>query len=116
MMDKVDKEAIMWVVLTIVIIATIVGGLVYWMDGVIDSVTPDEYITVEGTIIDSKTVLDADGRIDYLILTFDSGITYLIDPGWGETDLTVNSKVILELGKEYEDNVWEIQRIIKVPD
>jgi hypothetical protein len=82
-----------------------------------------EEITVEGKII--KTNYNEEKH--YLEATFDNGKTYRLSLGTrtGDikyVDLTVNSKLILNLQKgswwlmSNTDNVWTINEVIKVPD
>lgn len=83
------------------------------------------YEVVEGKIINSYPILDDNGQIDYLSVTFDNGKHYKIKIN-DDVDLTVNSKLVLELKyyverdwfwNEYErdDDVYYIERIVKIP-
>ena len=86
----------------------------------IESSQDKTYIVIEDEIIDTSTVLNKDGSLDYITVTFSDGESYDIQPS-KETDLTVNSRLIIELfrfnNKDYFDtDVWHIKSIIKVPD
>ena len=84
-----------------------------------------DYVTIEGEIIDSETVIKENGEIDYLILTFDNGEIYKVGIG-DDVDLTVNSRLIIELKNfgnrfwfwdDYDyDDIYYIDKIIKVPE
>lgn len=70
--------------------------------------------------IDTSTVLDDDGSLDYIVVTFSNGESYDIKPS-KEIDFTVSSRLILELfhyNNEgfFDTDVWHIKSIIKVPD
>ena len=77
-----------------------------------------ETIIVEGKIVETEFWTDETALydIDYLNITLDSGEEYIIRMWDNEYDLTVNSKLILKLKGNSDTNIWEIKKIIKVPD
>ena len=46
-------------------------GVVWWYV-ILEPIIPDDYLTVEGKVVDVEIILRDRGDIDYLILTFDS--------------------------------------------
>ena len=86
------------------------------------------YITVEGKIINTHPIVDENGQINVLSITFDNGKTYkvLFTEKYGILDLTVNSKLILELRGTYTrdwfwdelkpyNDIYHIEKIVKIP-
>ena len=85
------------------------------------------YIVVEGEITDVEYVMKDNGKIDYLVVTFDNGETYKVRTVERYTDFTVNSKLIIELSNGYKrtwfweefepiDDIYSISDMVKVPD
>jgi len=109
--NKKDGLIVLFVAVTTIVL--IFGTTYYFL---VDPMIPDEYLTIEGKIVNTETVLKDKGYIDHLILTFDTGKIIKVKRSFTTNDLTVNSRLILELGKEYEEDVWDIISIIKVPD
>lgn len=82
------------------------------------SITIDEYKTLEGEITNVVIILDDDGSIDYLIITFDNK-EQIKAYAKSDTDLTVHSKLIIQFHKyadESDSDIWHIGKILKVPD
>jgi hypothetical protein len=79
----------------------------------------DENIVLEGDIISAKYLGTADrGYIgcDLIELEFSNGQNYtIVTNRRSDLDLTVNSKIILNLHKDSPDEYWEIVSIYKVP-
>ena len=84
------------------------------------------HITIDSEIA-SVEPITKDGEIECLLVTFENGEQYKVGSGETEVDLTVNSKLIIELQNMYHrnfwweefepyDDVWYINQIIKVPD
>jgi len=85
-----------------------------------------KYVTVDSEITNVDVVVDNSNEIDYLIVNFANGEAYKIRVDY-DVDLTVNSRLILELGNAYHrnwfweelepnDDVYFINKIVKVPD
>jgi len=96
---------------TLILIALIISGLIYWIG------SDDEYITVEGKIIDVDLKESSLLGFDILIITFDNGETYHIANTLGrDVDFTVNSKFIIKLFRSDVDSYWTIEQIYRVPE
>ena len=83
------------------------------------------YIVIDSEIVDVETIVKENGEIDYLLVTFANNETYKINPD-NNVDLTVNSKMIIELKKNYTrrffweefeptDYPYDISKLIKIP-
>lgn len=104
-MDKV------MVIFSLIIVFLILNLIQLWVT--------EEYETNIGE------VTNVDFKDDYMVVTFDNGDVYNINYHLAHTeeiDLTVNSKMRIELRKQScfifpnNDNRWDIITITKVPD
>ena len=104
----------------VVIVFSVIAYAIYYTESYFNASFDKTYIVIEDEIIDTSTVLDDDGSLDYIVVTFSNGESYDIKPS-KEVDLTVSSRLILELyhyNNEgfYDTDVWHIKSIIRVPD
>lgn len=76
----------------------------------------DKEVVVDGKIINVEYLGVAEGYITYnaLKLTFDNGESYTIVTG-DDIDFTANSKFIIKLFWDGDDEYWEIVNMYKVP-
>ena len=107
-MDKVDKGFIIFVGIVILISACVFGQ---WI------------LSIENKTIIGE-VADTEFYDDYMTVTFDNGESYNINyygNGFGNVDLTVNSRMRIELQCAYPffypnvNDVWIVINIVKVP-
>ena len=120
--EKFSKLEAFFMIILVVIIICILVIVAYNSSTMFER----RYEVVEGKIINSYPIQDDRGKIDYLVVTFGNGETYKIKSGQTDLDLTVNSKLILELSREYKrswwweeyqpvDDYYVLQKLIKVP-
>jgi len=81
-----------------------------------DDTYDKEYFVIEGKVIDVIPVIDDEGKIDYLHVYFDTGEKYRIKTNT-DLDLTINSKLILEVYRfpNLNEDFIYIDKIIKAP-
>lgn len=101
----------------------ILGGMLSALCYIMYNISTDdyydkEYLVVEGTVIEVIPAIGDDGSIEYYHVYFDTGEKYRIKTAVRELDLTVNSKLIIELywyPNQGEDFKF-ISQIVKVPE
>lgn len=100
-------------ILIVIVIVGLVSSATFkgWYDTL-----NDETVIAEGKIINVEYLGTAEGYLigDALNITFDNGESYLIVTG-EDMDFTVNSKFIIKLFWDGDDDYWEIKRMYKVP-
>ena len=83
---------------------------------VITPTSTHKEVVVEGKIISVEYLGIAEGyySADAFKLNFDNGESYTIMT-WEDTDFTVNSKFIMKLFWDGDDDYWTIESMYKVP-
>ena len=99
------------------------AAMIIFFLGILYMAGQNEYKVIEGNIIGTKTILNDDGSIKHMLLSFDNGEQVKVKFFDNEYhDLTKGSMLIVELSKhqylpewDYGKDVWRIVSILKVP-
>jgi len=113
-MKEGNKIICIWTII-VLFVGILFVGLYYQFRSDDQHIIIDEKI-VDTEIIDASEYTDDNYHIYYLKIITESGKEYIIDCDDEYLDLTVNSKLILELFNNGIDEVWEVRKIYKVPD
>ena len=118
-MDEDTTKCIMGIILIIAFVGIFIFIIGIMQFGV-------DYVTINEEITNVEPIIGENGKVDYLNITFANGETYKVSFRAREIDLTVNSKLILQLGIGYDCSWWNserdyddyyfISKIIKVPE
>jgi len=113
MKKETKKEIILWILGIFIIIAAISIPISISYNDRLD----DETVVVEGKIISVEVVDEENKYINekVLLITFDTGEAYKIVTWEEYIDFTANSKFIVQLFWDGDDDYWEIKRMYKVP-
>ena len=87
------------------------GCRIHFKDDI--ELVPDDFKVIDGTLIDYKIVKDEKGALDYYILTFDDGEIIKVNAVYGTNlDFTVNSKLVIELSKDKDTDIWTVVSVV----
>jgi hypothetical protein len=109
-MDKETSNFATTIILYLVVMGVII------LIGI--KISETEAVVIEDELVNVSTILEDDGqRIKYIVLQFNDGSEYKVKP-YMELDLTVNSKLILQLYRHtyIETDIWYVDRVVKVPN
>ena len=121
-MKESVKETLIGAVIVVCVCLAFVGLLQYTMTNIPQA----EYTTIDSEIIDTQPIIGEDGELEYIWIVFENGDYYKVKIK-DDTDLTVNSEMIIELQKEYFQDIFRnkfykdsgeyytISKIVKVP-